>query len=250
MQKKRPDEWKHPRFEIGRLANNVNVGKFGQGLAFEMIENARAHVRRRLAESEYLNERDALLREHNPPRISCNPINTETGFFGNLPSDVAIEVDTARDNISRVEHTGGKVNPSGTGGMGIHDAQYERTIAGQQGSHREARPDVPVGKAPITPSDETCVISLEQSALQRGVGDLKIAQEQDTPVPQLGLCAPQMREIVFDLGAPVRSKRPWHGRNKKIQALNGNDIDVGHFACSAPCGAPQKFDLIAIDRKT
>jgi hypothetical protein len=136
MQKKRPDEWKHPRFEIGRLANNVNVGKFRQGFAFEMIENARAHVRRRLAEPEYLNERDALLREHNHPRISCNAVKTETGFFGNLPSDVAIEIDTAADNISRVGHAGRKVNPSGTGSMGIHDAQYERTIAGQQGSHR------------------------------------------------------------------------------------------------------------------
>ena len=162
----------------------MNVGKFRQGFVSEMIENARAHVLRRFVESEYLNERHALLREHNPPRISCNPINAETGFLGDLPSDVAIEVDTAGDNISRLEHTGRKVNPSGTGGMGIHDAQHERAVAGQQGSHREARPDVAVGEIPITPSDETCVVSLEQSALQRGVGDLKIAQEQDTPVPQ------------------------------------------------------------------
>src|SRR5262249_12041106 len=114
----------------------------------------------------------------------------------------------------------------------------------------EARPHLAVGKTPITPSDETCVVSLEQCALQRGIGDLKIAQEQDTPVPQLGLCATQMREIVFDLGAPVRSERPRQGRDKKIQALNGNDIDVGHFARLAPRGAPQKLDLIAIDRKT
>src|SRR5262249_52520932 len=81
-------------------------------------------------------------------------------------SDVTIEVDTAGDNISRVEHAGGKVNPSGTGGMGIHDAQHERTVAGQQGSHREARPHPAVGKTPITPNDETCVVSLEQNALQ------------------------------------------------------------------------------------
>src|SRR6266511_3003861 len=93
MQKERPDEWKHPRFEIGRRANDVNVGKFRQGFASEMIENARAHVRRRFVESEYLNERDALLREHNPPRISCDPVNAETGFLGNLPPNVAIEVD-------------------------------------------------------------------------------------------------------------------------------------------------------------
>src|SRR5262245_29122479 len=95
MQKERPDERKHPRFEIGRRANDVNVGKFRLGFVSEMIENARAHVCRRFVESEYLNERHALLREHNPPRISCNPINAETGFFGDLPSDVAIEVDTA-----------------------------------------------------------------------------------------------------------------------------------------------------------
>ncbi len=34
MLKERSDEWKHPRFEIGRRANNVNVGKFRQGLVF------------------------------------------------------------------------------------------------------------------------------------------------------------------------------------------------------------------------
>src|SRR5262245_4453973 len=44
-----------------------------------------------------------------------------------------------------------------------------------------------------------------------------------------------MREIAFDLGAPVRSKWPWQGSNMKVQALNGNDIDVRHFVCSAPC---------------
>ena len=27
MQKERPDEWRHPRLEIGGIANNVNVGK-------------------------------------------------------------------------------------------------------------------------------------------------------------------------------------------------------------------------------
>jgi hypothetical protein len=76
-----------------------------------------------------------------------------------------------------------------------------------------------------------------------------------------------MREIVFDLGAAVRSEWPWQGRNMKIQALNGNDIDVGHFVFSALRSAPQafdpglarsralsvrekKFDLTAIDRKT
>jgi hypothetical protein len=47
-----------------------------------------------------------------------------------------------------------------------------------------------------------------------------------------------MREIVFDLGAPVGSERPWQGRNKEIQALNGNDIDVRHFAFSALHSAP------------
>src|SRR5262249_42812746 len=143
--------------------------------------------------------------------------------------------------------------------------------------------DVPVGKAPVAPSDETCVISPEHSALQRGARNLKIAQEQDTSVPQLGLFAPYMREIVFDLGAAVRSEWPWQGKNMKIQALNGNDIDVRHLhvrrrvalrrnsipAWSAPArrrlrGVPrsnasrlsfalrrgEKFDLIAIDRKT
>src|SRR5262249_55931448 len=44
-------------------------------------------------------------------------LRAETGFFGDLPSDVAIEVDTAGDNISRLEHTGRKVNPSGTGAV-------------------------------------------------------------------------------------------------------------------------------------
>src|SRR5262249_57658596 len=105
--------------------------------------------------------------EHSAPRISCNPINAETGFFGDLPSDVAIEVDTAGDNISRLEHTGRKVNPSGTGGMGIHDAQHERAVAGQQGSHREARPDVAVRANPITPSDQTFLVRLEQNAPHR-----------------------------------------------------------------------------------
>jgi hypothetical protein len=130
MQKKRPDEMEHPRFEIGRVANNVNVGKFRQGLVFQMIENARAHLGRGLAESEYLDERDTLFRKHDHPRISCSAVNTETGFFGNLPPDVAIEIDTTEDNVSRVRHAGWKVNPSGAGSVGIHDAQQERPIAG------------------------------------------------------------------------------------------------------------------------
>src|SRR5215467_13370113 len=105
MQKERPDEWRHPRLEIGRIANT------------------RAHVRRRLAEAEYLDERDSLRREHKKPRISRNIVETETGFLGNLPSDVAIEIDTAAGDISRIEHAGRKVNVAGTGGVGIHDAQ-------------------------------------------------------------------------------------------------------------------------------
>jgi hypothetical protein len=47
-----------------------------------------------------------------------------------------------------------------------------------------------------------------------------------------------MREIVFDLGAAVRGEGPWQGKNMKIQALNGKDIDVHHFALSAPTGSP------------
>src|SRR5215813_2463133 len=206
-----------------------------------MIENTRAHVRRRLAEAEYLDERDSLWREHKEPGISCNTLKAETGLLGNLPPNVAIEIDTAADDISRVGHAGRKVNPPGTGSMGIHDAQQECAIAGEQGPHREARPDVAVGKAPVAPSDETCVVSLEQSAPQRGVGNLKIAQDEDTPVPQLGLFAPQMREIVIDFGAPLRGEWPGQVSNMKVQALDGNDIDIRHFACSAPCGAPQKF---------
>src|SRR6516165_8440512 len=97
--------------------------------------------------------------------------------------------------------------------------------------------DIPVGKAPVAPGDEVCVISFEHRALQRGAGNLKFPQQQDTPVPQLGLFAPQMRKIVFDFGAAVRSEWPWQGKNLKIQALNGKDIDVRHFALSAPAGA-------------
>src|SRR5215510_9347423 len=105
VQKKSPDEMQHPRFKIGGVAN------------------ARAHLGRGLAEAEYLDERDTLFREHNHPRISCSVVNTETGFFGNLPSDVAIEIDTTEENISRVGHAGWKVNPSGAGSVRIHDAQ-------------------------------------------------------------------------------------------------------------------------------
>src|SRR5215831_960335 len=130
MQKERPDEWGHLRLEIGRIANNVNVGKFRQGLAFEMIENARAHVRRRLAESKYLDERDSRRREHKEPGISCNIVKAEAGLFRNLSPNVAIEIDTAMDDIFRVEHAGGKVNAAGTGSMGIHHAQHKRAIAG------------------------------------------------------------------------------------------------------------------------
>ena len=130
MQKKCPDEMEHPRFEIGRVANNVNVGKFRQVLVFQMLENARAHLGRGLAESEYLDERDTLFRKHDHPRISCSAVNAETGLFGNLPPDVAIEIDTTEDNISRVMHASWKVNPSGAGSVGIHDAQQERPIAG------------------------------------------------------------------------------------------------------------------------
>ena len=95
-----------------------------------MIENARAHLARRLAEAEYLDERDALRREHKEPGIGCSIVKAETGLFDNLPPDVAIEIDAAADDISRIEHAGRKVNTAGTGGMGVHDAQQERTIAG------------------------------------------------------------------------------------------------------------------------
>jgi len=49
-----------------------------------------------------------------------------------------------------------------------------------------------------------------------------------------------MRKIIFDFPAAVRSEWPWQGKNMKIQALNGNDIDVRHFALSALAGAPQE----------
>lgn len=96
----------------------------------QMIENARAHLARRLVEAEYLDERDSLLREHKEPGIGCNIVKAETGLFDNLPLDVAIEIDAAADDISWIEHAGRKVNAAGTGGMGIHDAQQERTIVG------------------------------------------------------------------------------------------------------------------------
>src|SRR5260370_42263789 len=83
-----------------------------------MIENARAHLARRLAEAEYLDERDSLRREHEEPGISCDIVEAETGLFDNLPPDVAIEIDTAADDISRIEHAGRKVNTAGTGGKG------------------------------------------------------------------------------------------------------------------------------------
>src|SRR5260370_30386917 len=51
-----------------------------------------------------------------------------------------------------------------------------------------------------------------------------------------------MSKIVFDLGAAVRSELPWQGKNTKIQAWNGKDIDVHHFALLALAGAPWKFD--------
>src|SRR5262249_57481511 len=98
----------------------------------------------------------------------------------------------------------------------------------KEGHHREGGADVAVGKAPVGASDETCVVSLEQSASQGGVGNLKIAQDEDTPVPQLGLFAPQMREIAFDLGAPLRGEWPAQVSNMKVQALDGNDIDIRH----------------------
>jgi hypothetical protein len=51
-----------------------------------------------------------------------------------------------------------------------------------------------------------------------------------------------MRKIVFDLGAAVLGEWPWQGKNMKIQALNGKDIDVHHFALSALASAPYEFD--------
>jgi hypothetical protein len=49
-----------------------------------------------------------------------------------------------------------------------------------------------------------------------------------------------MRKIVFDFGAAIRSEWPWQGKNLKIQALNGKDIDVRHFALSALADVPQE----------
>src|SRR4029453_19008362 len=59
-----------------------------------------------------------------------------------------------------------------------------------------------------------------------------------------------MREIVLDLGATVRSKCPWHGRNMKIQALNGNDFDVRHLALSVLRSPPQEFDAGLISARS
>ena len=82
-----------------------------------MIENARAHLVRRLAEAEYLDERDAMRREHKEPGISCNILKAETGLFNNLPANDAIEIDAATDDNSRIEHAGRKVNAAGTLGV-------------------------------------------------------------------------------------------------------------------------------------
>src|SRR5262249_30439195 len=130
MQKKRADEWRHARFEIGGGARKVNGGKVKKGFFLQMSENARAHRARRLAEAEYLDEHDSRRREHKEPGISCNILKAETRLLGDLPPDVAVEIDTAAGNISRIEHAGRKVDAAGTGGMGIHHAQQERTIAG------------------------------------------------------------------------------------------------------------------------
>src|SRR5258708_4785457 len=92
-----------------------------------MIENARAHLARRLAEAEYLDERDSLRREHKEPGIGCSIVEAETGLFDNLPPDVAIEIDAAADHTPRIEHAGRKVNTAGTGGMGVHHAPQKRT---------------------------------------------------------------------------------------------------------------------------
>src|SRR5262249_21481935 len=75
MQKKRPAEENPPGLKMGRRANDVTAESSSLGFVSEVIENARAHAPRLFVESEYLNERAALLRDHNPPRISCNPIH-------------------------------------------------------------------------------------------------------------------------------------------------------------------------------
>src|SRR5262249_2945422 len=64
-----------------------------------MSEDARAHLARRLAEAEYLDERDSRRPEHKEPGISCNIVKAETGLLGDLPPDVAVEIDTAADNV-------------------------------------------------------------------------------------------------------------------------------------------------------
>src|SRR5258707_9954059 len=97
-----------------------------------MIENARAHLARRLAEAKYLDERDSLRREHKEPGIGCSIVKAETGLFDNLPPDVAIEIDTAADHISRIEHAGRKVNTAGTGGIRDLRTQKKNTLTGEQ----------------------------------------------------------------------------------------------------------------------
>src|SRR5258707_15449135 len=100
-----------------------------------MIESARAHLARRLAEAEYLDERDSLRREHKEPGIGCSIVKAETGLFDNLPPDVAIEIDTAADHISRIEHAGagGIYFPSGVldpGGVGWGRVDFDRNVRG------------------------------------------------------------------------------------------------------------------------
>src|SRR5258708_20319772 len=92
-----------------------------------MIESARAHLARRLAEAEYLDERDSLRREHEEPGIGCSIVEAETGLFDNLPPDVAIEIDTTADHISRIEHAGRKVNTAGTGGTDRPSPHHQHT---------------------------------------------------------------------------------------------------------------------------
>src|SRR3954451_5278862 len=107
----------------------------------------------------------------------------EAGFLLDLPSNTARDINRAPADVVKIRRPRRKVNPAGIRGMLTHFAEDEHAVGTPQRTPPESVEDGPVRATPVAPRQETCEISVKVGCAEAFGGELRIAAEQNTAVP-------------------------------------------------------------------
>ena len=132
--------------------------------------------------------------------------------------------------------------------MMAHFAQHERAVGAAQRAHAEAVEHAPVRKAPVAPCQEISEIGIEITGAEAIPGEVRVAPQQNPPIPDFRFLALLHREMRIDVGAPLVGEWPRPRTDIQIERGDAMNRDWQHRPTPPTSGRPPPFSRS--DRRT